>query len=205
MQVFSNQVSVKVPHNICICGAGAVGSFLAYVLSRVCRNVILIDPDGFEPHNVATHFVSVHSLTFGQKTPKVEAVKKTIDSFMPSAILHVYQQPAESIAPDATIDSTDVFILATDSIASRRQIAQHLQQFNKQIIDVGISHDGYNITVIPHEQIPGYIDFLGNYSEREEDHQRACQDVRNLPVIVSLTAELLKVLTDLQGEGDRNE
>ena len=195
MQVFSNNVSVDVPRNICICGAGAVGSFLAFVFSRLCRNVVIVDSDDFEPHNVATHFVSVHSLSFGSEISKVEAVKKTIDSFMPSAIIHAYKQPAETLQHDATIDSIDVYIIATDSVSSRIAIIQHLQQFNKTIIDVGISHDGYNITVIQPDDIPKYIELLSNMSERQEDEQRACEQARNLPVIVSLAAELLRVLS----------
>lgn len=203
MQIVSNNVNVKLPNNVCICGAGAVGSFLAYVLSRVCRNVILVDPDNFELHNVATHFVSVHSLSFGQEIAKVTAVKKTIDSFMPSAIIHAYQQSAESIKHDAAIDSVDVFILATDSIASRATIAKHLQQFNKPIVDVGISHDGYNITVVQPQDIQKYVDFISNFQERQDSHERACEEQRNITVIVSMTAELLKVLTNLRG--DRND
>ena len=194
MQVFSNNVNTRVPRNVCICGAGAVGSFLAFVFSRLCRNVVIVDPDDFEPHNVATHFVSVHSLSFGSEISKVEAVKKTIDSFMPSAIIHAYKQPAETLQHDATIDSIDVFIIATDSVSSRIAIIQHLQQFNKPVIDVGISHDGYNITVIQPDDIPKYIELLSNMSERQEDEQRACEQARNLPVIVSLAAELLRVL-----------
>lgn len=195
MQVFSNNVSVDVPRNICICGAGAVGSFLAFVFSRLCRNVVIVDSDDFEPHNVATHFVSVHSLSFGSEISKVEAVKKTIDSFMPSAIIHAYKQPAETLQHDATIDSIDVYIIATDSVSSRIAIIQHLQQFNKPVIDVGISHDGYNITVIQPDDIPKYIELLSNLSERQEDEQRACEQARNLPVIVSLAAELLRILS----------
>ena len=201
MQTFSNNVNTRVPRNVCICGAGAVGSFLAFVFSRICSNVVIVDPDSFEPHNVATHFVSVHSLQFGSEISKVEAVKKTIDSFMPSAIVHAYQQPAETLQHDATIDSTDVFIIATDSVASRIAILQHLQQFNKLIVDVGISHDGYNITVLQPDDIPKYIGLLSNLSERQEDQQRACEQARNLPVIVSLCSELLRVLSS----GDSND
>ena len=201
MQTFSNNVNVNETRNICICGAGAVGSFLAFVFSRVCNNIVIVDPDTFEPHNVATHFVSVHSLQFGSGISKVEAVKKTIDSFMPSAIIHCYQQPAESLQHDATIDSVDVFIIATDSVASRIAILQHLQQFARPVIDVGISHDGYNITVLQTpDDIPKYIELLQQLSERQEDEQRACEQARNLPVIVSLAAELMRVLS----AGDSN-
>ena len=204
MQVISKSLSFQLPQNITICGAGAVGSFLAFVLSRATRNVALVDPDNFEPHNIATHFISVHSTS--KVTAKVESVKATIDSFLPSAVVHAYHCRGEEIQRDATIDATDVFITATDSVQSRIAILQKLTEFNKPVADVGISPEGYNITILSNpEEIQQYINVLQNKNERTEDTQRTCQDARNTPVIASLTAELLQVLSDLQkAQGDES-
>lgn len=194
MKVISKNITAPHLQNICICGCGAVGSFLALVLSRICNNITLIDPDQFEPHNIATHIISVYAIPPNQQISKVEAVKCTIDSFMPSAIIHSYQLPAEEISHDATVDSTDVFIIATDSIKSRAAIAARLAEFQKPIIDIAISHDGYNITLVKPEEIADYIEFIQKFSERRDSQERACEVQRNIAVIASIIPNLLQVL-----------
>ena len=188
---------------ITIFGTGSVGSHLAYYLSKLSNFLILIDPENFEPHNLATHFSILQAIEQAkpENQAKVSIIKYTIDSFNPSAIVKGYQEELPQLSED--VRKTNIIVLAVDSIQARIKIARWIQENSENlenleyIIDTGISEDGYNITVFTKETVSDFIKMLEGRPERQESQEKTCEQLRNIVVISALASHLIQVLAKL--------
>ena len=188
---------------ITILGTGSTGSHLAYYFSKLARFIILVDPENFEPHNLATHFSILQAIEQAkpENQAKVSIIKYTLDSFNPPAIIKGYQEELPQQSDD--IKKTNIIVIAVDSIQARIKIAKWIQENSEHlseleyIIDTGISEDGYNITVFTKETVSEFIKMLENRPEREESQERTCEQLRNIVVISALASHLIQVLAKL--------
>ena len=188
---------------IALFGTGSVGSHLAYYLSKLSNFLILIDPENFEPHNLATHFSILQAIEQAkpENQAKVSIIKYTIDSFNPPAIVKGYQEELPQLSED--VRKTNIITLAVDSIQARIKIARWIQENSENlenleyIIDTGISEDGYNITVFTKETVSDFIKMLGGRPERQESQEKTCEQLRNIVVISALASHLIQVLAKL--------
>ena len=195
---FENKLRDFHNKSILLIGTGSVGSHIAYFLSRITRNLVLVDKDKLEEHNFSTHFIN-NIVVDELAMYKSDAVKITIDQYLHRSIVISYTMNAEELnLEDPSVYNVDVIVLALDSVHSRIKAINHLLQLEKPIIDVGIDHNGYNISVILNkDDAKKYIDILENIEEREYSENRACQLERNVVVISSLIPELFRVLLEV--------
>lgn len=99
--------------NLCIIGAGGIGSFTALYLAKMgCHNITLWDPDKFEEQNLSTQLCRIQDL--GKS--KVQAVADIIAEFEGVEISTVESMFDGSIAPGTIV------ISAVDSMKSRKEI-----------------------------------------------------------------------------------
>ena len=90
-------LNIRPPQTVTIIGVGGVGSWVAYYLAIAgCRDMVLIDPDTLEEHNLGrTPFKS-----WGVDQLKVEALAELIYETRPYVNLTLYPKRFEDLAPN---------------------------------------------------------------------------------------------------------
>jgi len=204
MQFLDKTVNIpsRTPSHIAIVGCGSVGSFLSLVLAKISDKITLIDKDTIEPHNIPTHTLIKPFLS--EQTPKALAVKLMLDAmtFANSAPLHADVGEVNFADLDFSRE-LEIIVLATDTVQSRIAALKNIQQAIddlpslKRIIDTGIDANGYRIAVIKPEEVVQYMTILQDMPERQPDQTRACERVRNFPVILSLANAVMGVILSL--------
>ena len=208
MMYYFNDEPIKVNQieHIMIIGCGSVGSFISLCLSRIANRLTLVDHDILEAHNASTHTISF--MIVPSQCPKSYAVHITLNAlFTPCHVESIHERGEKiNIAHLDFRGLIKYIIICVDSAKSRIDIVKHIKDnimhlpSLKAIIDTGIDSSGYIITVINPNEIDKYINMMSNIPEREEDRNRACNEVRNIPVIVNLASQLFRVISKLEEE-----
>lgn len=130
MSRFSNQIGILDIDDydylkIAIIGLGSIGSFLALALSKLgFKNLMLIDDDLVEIHNVATQLYNSHQIGLY----KTQALKESLEKSENNIIAF-----GEKVKPTSKI-AADVVFFCVDSLKQRKVLA-------KSVLD---SHETYN-------------------------------------------------------------
>jgi molybdopterin/thiamine biosynthesis adenylyltransferase len=172
---------------VAIIGCGSIGSFLAFALNKIgFRNIILIDDDIIEPHNVATQFY----LKGDVSQFKVE----TLSSYLEGNITtHITKVKANNKI------KADIVFVCVDSLKARKAILQAIlssyesYKIPKLIIDGRMHRLVFRVFTTPlnDQQI------LNNYTATilEPEFEGACTEkgiIQNVFAIVSVMVEQLK-------------
>lgn len=172
---------------IAIVGAGSIGSFLALALSKLgFQNIIVIDDDNVEGHNIATQFYRLRDRSYR----KVEALKRELDGRVAAYPIKV--RPNHKIKADA------VFV-CVDSLAQRKVILKAVldsyARFKKPkvIIDGRMHRLLFRVFTIPlHNQ-----ELLNKYAQglMSQEFAGKCTEkgiIQNAFAVVSVMVEQLK-------------
>ena len=128
---------------VAIIGCGSIGSFLAFALNKIgFRNIILIDDDTIESHNIPTQFYLKGDV--GQF--KVETLSSYLDGNITTHITKV--KPSHRI-------KADIVFICVDSLSARKLILHSLlstyetHSLPKLIIDGRMNRLVFRIYTIP--------------------------------------------------------
>lgn len=108
--------------DIVIVGLGNIGSWTSLFLSRIGHNLILIDPDKVEEHNIGGQFYTASQL----EEYKVNATVDLISEFSRNTPFKIYANKVEQVNINKYGNS--VVISAVDNMAARKYI---LEEFLK--------------------------------------------------------------------------
>lgn len=178
---------------IAIIGLGSIGSFLAIALNKLgFKNLILIDDDIIEAHNVTTQFYFKNSIG----GTKVNTISQHL-----TGNISAYNT---RVTPLNKIDADIVFI-CVDTLKQRKFITKSIldsyEEFNKPrlIIDGRMHRLIFQVHTIPIEN----QELLNKYVEStmEKEFTGACTEkgiIQNVFAVVSMMVEQLKKV--LKGE-----
>ena len=128
-------------HNasISVVGVGAIGSFVTLVLSKMGINKINVyDGDTIEEHNLPNQFYKLMQIGLS----KTSAIKNIVGEFSDAEITE------NGIVDDNTLLVSDIVILCTDSMASRKLSYEKAKEFAKYIIDARMNGNTYRIYTV---------------------------------------------------------
>lgn len=172
---------------IAIVGCGSIGSFLAFGLNKLgFKNIMLIDDDIIEPHNVATQFYLKDDI----RQFKVESLSNYLDGHITTHIIKVNSK---------TKIRADVIFICTDSLKSRKVILKSIldtyEDFKepKLIIDGRMHRLIFRVFTIPLNN----QDLLNYYTQTlmEPEFEGPCTEkgiIQNVYAVVSIMLEQLK-------------
>ena len=198
MDLYRNQSSILNIEDydylkIAIMGLGSIGSFLAVALNKLgFKNLILIDDDIVEAHNVTTQFYFKNSVG----SLKVDALSNYL-----TGNISVYNT---KVTPVNKIDADIVFV-CVDSLKQRKFITKAIldsyEAFGKPklLIDGRMHRLVFQVHTIPVEN----QELLNKYVESTMDKEfvGACTEkgiIQNVFALVSMMVEQLKKV--LKGE-----
>lgn len=148
LEMYKRQVELldpaRVSTTIAVVGAGAIGSFTSFILSRMGLHLTAIDDDKIEEHNIPT---TVYSLSQRGRY-KVMALHELCPSVSPKV-----QRIGD------TELRYDVVISAVDSFSARRCIASAaLRGGAKLLVDGRIGENAFNVyTVVLPDEYDAYL------------------------------------------------
>lgn len=172
---------------IAIVGCGSIGSFLAFALNKIgFRNIILIDDDTIEKHNVATQFYLKGDV--GQY--KVETLSSYLDGNITTHITKVKETHKIK---------ADIIFICVDSLKARKTILTSIlnsyesYKIPKLIIDGRMHRLVFRIFTVPLNDQK----ILNNYAATilEPEFEGACTEkgiIQNVFAIVSVMVEQLR-------------
>ena len=142
---FSNQLSIFNPEkyenkSVCIVGVGSIGSFVGIVLSKMgIANLELYDGDTIEEHNIPNQFYKLKQI----KKRKTEALKEIIKEFSDIKNVEVFGKVDKK-----TILASDVVIVCTDSMKSRKLAYNQSKKLSNYLIDARMNGHTYRIYTV---------------------------------------------------------
>jgi molybdopterin/thiamine biosynthesis adenylyltransferase len=172
---------------IAIIGCGSIGSFLAFGLNKLgFKNIMLIDDDIIEPHNVATQFYLKDDI----RQFKVESLSNYLDGHITTHITKV--------TPKTKIRA-DVVFICVDTLKARKIILKSLldsyEEFHepKLIIDGRMHRLIFRVFTIPFNN----QELLNYYAQTlmEKEFEGPCTEkgiIQNVFSVVSIMLEQLK-------------
>ena len=123
---------------IAIIGVGGGGSHLAYFMSKVYSEVIILDYDKVEAKNLRRQLYSEDDV--GKY--KVEALKKMLGKYSPFCKVTAINRMVENKLSFADIDKDILCIAATDNLKTKKI----MQQYFNDVITVGCEADYFEVT-----------------------------------------------------------
>lgn len=125
--------------NICVCGAGAIGSNLVNNLNRQgFRNITVIDMDRVENKNVATQIYTLRDV--GQK--KVRALQSLMHQAN-KTVVNIIDKQLRSNNAAKMFKGHNLIIDAFDNWESRNIVKEISHQLNIPCVHAGMSDDGF--------------------------------------------------------------
>ena len=150
---FSRQDHIYDPkkqrHNIVIAGVGSLGSFICLNLAKMgFKNIKIIDYDIVEDHNLPNQFYRTSDLN----KPKVEALKEMVKDFADVEITAINEKIDQEFLEKLDVDLNTIFIMAVDSIETRKLIFDYYRDSGVKMIDTRAGGEYYSIHFIDTEE-----------------------------------------------------
>ncbi len=140
---YGNQLSMFDPneHNasISVVGVGAIGSFVTLVLSKMgIHKINVYDGDTIEEHNLPNQFYKLMQIGLS----KTSAIKSIVGEFSDAEITE------NGIVDNDTLLVSDIVILCTDSMESRKLSYDKAKEFAKYVIDARMNGNTYRVYTV---------------------------------------------------------
>lgn len=179
---------------IMVIGVGTIGSFLALGLNKMgFRNMILVDDDVVEPHNLATQFYFLNDVG------KIKS--KTLDNYLEMGEVTAY---ATRVHANHILDA-DVIFICVDSIEQRKIIFNAvLETYKKRekpklIIDGRMNRLLFRVFTVPLDNkdiVTRYVEGLSDNEVKGECGEKGI--IQNVYAVTATMIEQLKKI--LNGE-----
>ena len=138
---YSNQLDLFNPElykntSISIVGVGAIGSFVTLILSKMgMKKINVYDGDSVEEHNIPNQFYKLKQIG----VIKTVAIKNIVKEYADTEITE------NGKVDNNTLIVSDIVILCTDSMKSRKLAYKKSMEFTKYIIDARMNGNTYRI------------------------------------------------------------
>ena len=178
--------------HVCIFGCGGIGSHTALALARMgVGKLTLIDPDEVDTHNVSSQGFDIDDVG----TLKVEATAykcfKAVRMF-PKVI-------AAFVHEDTTIPTADVYILAVDSMKSRKEIFNAIRNQVRfaTVINAGMGAEYLAVDTYHGNTAETYELFNKGFYTDEEAKQERCTAKATIYTTLLVSGFICKVIKDV--------
>ena len=139
--------------SVAIVGVGAVGSYVADLLTRRgVGSVLVVDPDDMRPGNAVRHLIGEHQL---ELAPKVDAIKAHIEAygFVADGAVTPRQETISSVeAASGLLSEADLVVDATASGECSALLSDLADESTAPVVAVALQRDG---AVYRIDQYPG--------------------------------------------------
>lgn len=188
---------------VAVVGCGALGGYVLEQLSRLgVGNLVAIDPDTFEEHNLNRQLLAT-CRNLGQA--KVQAAAQRIADINPAVTVTVYQEAYGPDNGERLFRGADIVVDCLDSIDYRLQLAKTCTQLNLPMVHGAIAGwYGQISTVFPGDHA---LDKIYSHNTVGQGVENELGNPAFTPAVVASleTAEVCKVLLGLGASlGDRN-
>ena len=161
---FTHQMEIFNPNDyntkVVIIGAGSTGSHLAFILSKMGINdMMVIDDDKIEITNIPHQHYRISDI--GKF--KVDALKEIIKDFSNIDIKTDKNRIDENSNINLGINT--IFISCVDTLKSRKILLEHLEDSHNIFIDTRFGSEGYSINIIDlfnDNEVENYMNNLTN-------------------------------------------
>ena len=176
---FDDIIEVK-GRTIMLVGAGATGSWFAMMAVKQGYDIIAIDYDTLEPHNVGT---SIYPTDFDKGVKKVFLLRR----YLYGKVIPIPEKFNEKHL-EKWEACVDLIVSAVDNMEARRQIAEAAKKYVKPLIDMRVHYPYAMIYAV--EARPSALE---RYEETLYDDEEAWQGSctrQNTPFLSALAASI---------------
>lgn len=174
---------------VVVVGAGSLGSNIVFLLAKMgVSDIMVYDGDRVEEHNIPNQIYSSNHVGWF-KTLALQTIIKTMSSGDTS--LSVFD---EMVTPVTNLPiETDIFILATDSLKSRRLVYSLIEFNPAHLIDPRAGGEGFQVyycNLMDMSEKEEYVKTL----EGEDNNKFKCGEETVIYNVMSCAAEVCSIV-----------
>lgn len=189
--------------SVTIGGVGAIGSFVTMTLSKMgIKNLVAFDKDTLEPQNFANQVYPVDGL--GKK--KVVALEQVVKQYSGGALATIPQWVTKKgmigVRDRTTNTNTRIFVCATDSMASRKEIWDIFKavSFGRYYIDARMGAQVFRVFCVDTWDLNQVQRYGATLTTDEQAEQERCGQKSIIYTVLGVAAEVCNLVRRIISE-----